>query len=185
MSFLVPDSQAAMIADIDRRLRALESAQRVGLNRVRMSWNTSSATVGTFGAWYTGPAGCAYIDDLGNTGTGYPRVTLVTGEKALVLVQGYAVNIANDPTFRTYAWYIGFGVDSATPPSSLADRYQTHGPTTEGNNYQTMVQPIVDLTPGEHTFYLTTKWEDANPAAVNLPTLSAVNNAVLVVIPID
>lgn len=182
---LLPETLATILHDFDRRIRTLESAERVGLNRIRMAWNTAAAPVGTFDAWYTGPAGAAWEDDRGNTGTGYPRVTVRTGRKALVMAQGYADNIANDAAFRTYAWALGIGVDGATPPNGQIDRYQTHGPTTEGNNYVTLIHPLLDLVQGEHTFYLTTKWYDANPGAPNLPRLDPNNTAVLAVIPLD
>ena len=182
---LQPDSLGSTIADFDRRLRTLESAGRVGLSRVRAAWNTAAAPVAVFDAWYTGPAGAAWADDQGDSGTGYPALTLRTGRRALVLAQAFAENIANDPTFKTFGWSLGIGIDGASPPSGQADRYQTHGPTSEGNNYLTLVHIFTQLEPGEHTFYLSTNWQANNPAAVNIPQLSSNNSAFLAVLPLD
>jgi hypothetical protein len=183
--FLTPETDNTLFADFDRRLRALESVASVGLHRIRLAWNVASAVVDTFDAWYTGPAGATWEDDRGNTGTGYPQVTLRTGRKVLAIVQGYAASLAYDVAFRTYSWSLAISVDGATPPDSRADRWQSHGPTTEGNHYVTLVHPVVDLEPGEHTFYLSTKWYSANPAPATPPALSASNSAILAILPLD
>lgn len=183
---LMPDQLVATIADFNRRLQILEATQRVGLNRVRYAWATNDPAgvqITTFNAWELGPVAGTWEDDQGNTGTGWPRVTVQTGRKALFITQGYAQVFANDPTYRSYVWYLG--VTGSSMPSTEDPpmwRFQTHGPTTEGNNPLLIATGRNDLTPGETTYYVTTKFADNVPAAVNQPKLA---DPFIAVIPID
>ncbi len=182
---LQPDSRDAVIADLSRRLQVLEATQRVGLSRVRLAWQTATAATSTYDpTWDSGTVGNTWADDQGATGTGFPRVSLITGRKVLVFASGTALTIANDVNYRTFAWRLGVGLDGNNPRNTRPfwSVYQTHGPTTEGNNAVQLVVAGVDLEPGEHEFKVRTKWTSTNPAAPNVPSL---DDAFLAVIPID
>lgn len=181
---LQPDTMAATLAEIDRRLNALEVASRVGLNRARYAWATGTpATTTVYDAWDYGPVGATWEDDQGNTGTGYPRVTVTHGRKCIFFVQGYAQNIANDATFKTYQWFLGAygaGIPDFLYPQMY--RLQTHGPTTEGNNTVTMLTARADMTPGTDLYAVMAQFVKTNPAAANEPKLA---ESFICVIPID
>lgn len=161
-----PDSRDDIISDLMKRVQILEATSRIGLNRIRFAWTTQAfdvARVSTLDAWESGPATAAWQDDQGNTGTGYPTLTLVTGRRALFLAMSRWYNVANEAGFiaRTFAW--GVGQDGAAPVVAPAT-YPTmalggsHGPSTEGTPKLAMVSGRADLTPGTHTFKMWGYW---------------------------
>lgn len=181
---LQPDQIASTIAAFDQRLRTLEGASRVGLNRIRYAWATGTPqTTLVYDAFDYGPVTATWQDDRGNTGTGYPRVTVAHGKKALFLVQGYAQQIANDVTFKTYQWFLGaYGVGVPSIINPLMYRFQTHGPTTEGNNTVSLITARADMVPGSYLYAVMAQFTKTNVAAANEPKLA---DPFIAVLPID
>jgi hypothetical protein len=189
MDQLQPDSDSAFRADIQRRLQALEATARIGLNRARYAWATGTPqTTLVYDAWDYGPVTATWQDDQGATGTKYPQVTVTHGRKAIFMVQGYAQMIANDATYKTYNWLLGAygagipldGGGFFTQP--YVSRFQTHGPTTEGNNAVTVVTARADLTPGTYVYKVMGLFVKNVPAAANEPKLA---DPFIAVLPID
>lgn len=180
----LPDTLGSQLDDIQRRLRALEAGQRVGLNRIRLAWSTVDAAPTVYGAYQFGPAAAQWADDRGNTGTGYPRVVLQAGTRALMFAQAYCTNLALDATFRSSQFTLSIG---ASGQSAAADpvvyRFQSHGPTTEGNQPLFLMGARSDMTPLQaSTFAVACLLENRVPAAPNLPVPSSI---VLAIVPID
>lgn len=183
---LMPESAANLLADIDRRLRILESAQRLGLNRLRMAHSYGAAVSPTvFGAYETGPAGAQYLDDQGAIGSGYPQLTMTTGSRALFIAVATINLLANNASARSRSMFFGIGADGANPgdwTNPRMYRQLVNSNADEVRTQTTVVAARTDLTPGTHTFRIHAKWSDDVPAAGTLPYLF---DAELLVIPID
>ena len=65
------------LASMDQRLRMLEGGARAGLSLLRSAWGTAAANPTVFAAYESGPTGSTWADHRGNTGTGYPSLTIV------------------------------------------------------------------------------------------------------------
>jgi hypothetical protein len=174
-------------ADIERRLSTLETASRIGLNRMRNSYATAAVDPTVFAAWESGAAGSTYADDQGNTGTGYGQVTVTTNTKVLVLFGCRVLLLgANGPgAFRSATARVGFGIDALTPDQLTAPTGQrtasNFNPSTVDNN---VVHAVIrrGLTPGSHVFKAWAFWNNDQPAAPILPRMT---DTFIAVLPID
>lgn len=181
---LLPDSHGLHLADIDRRLRALETAQRVGLNRVRAAWSTVDDYPSAFDAWDTGGALARWEDDQGATGTGFPTLTVVTGSRVLVLLNAHVASYALVGGFRSMQGNVGVGLDGVDPASIPGETWGWRtGVYNANNEHDTPITLAVvkTITPGEHTFDVQANWSDTAGAGVK-PLVSSV---VLAVMPLD
>ena len=187
--FLREDNMGATIADLDRRLRVMESTARVGLNRVRYAWSThasGAAPSSTMDAYEGGPAGSTWADDEGATGTGYPTVTLTLGSKALFLCQAIPRDIANDAAYKAGAFRFGPAPDGLTPeswgsPYPIMYGGGTHGATSEGTPRYAFIVGRNDITPGEHTVKINMRWVTQFGGAA----LPSAHDIFLAVVPIN
>lgn len=172
------------LADIERRLRNLETAPRVGLHRIRTAYATAAVDPVTFDAWESGAAGSTWADDAGNTGTGYAQLTVETGTKALVIFGCRVISLANNATYRCVTCRVGFGVNAVLPDGAIptGQRTATNNTTVPGESNVAYSLVRRGLTPGPNTFRAYAFWVTAVPGAANLPRMT---DTVLTVIPID
>lgn len=210
-----PDTMSSIVRELDRRIRILETAQRVDVSAVTSSLTTAAvATVGLsraigssslggvgpvpFGSWYKGlttAGGDTWTDTLGNTGTGYPKVTATTGHKAMFMASG-TVNVlsGNAANSKGCAASFGIGIDGGTPQAWFVAGQPypevdgaLENPTTSTLSFGSIPYSLsfirTDLTPGSHAFQLWVQFFANVPTtAPTGPTLIASN---LIVIPID
>ena len=186
---LLPRRTASDMSDFDRRLRALESAQRSGYNRLKTAWcDQTSVTLGAVNSWRSGTSESAtWTDSSGGTGTGFAAVTVETGTKVMLIASMRPGLVSTFTNYKTNLMYLGVGIDSADPAFPGAD-----GPLESIIHEQTSVDPAnvamvlstvaVDLTPGQHTFRLMAYGNNYRPAAATYPV---VQNLQLTVIPLD
>jgi hypothetical protein len=175
---LVPDSMAATIADMQRRLQVLEATPRVGLNRVRNAYATAWAVPSTFDAWEYGTAGNTWIDDQSATGTGYPQITMVTPTLVLVMMGGDFYDLGNAAGFRSARALVSIDIDGV-PNWQPMDVYNAN---VDRHSTPFHTSFVYRLTPGTHTFKMTAWWFDKTPAAGTLPIME---NASLIVLPMS
>lgn len=180
---LRPATLTAELQEIRSRLSRLESAERVGLNRIRYARATASAVPTVFAAWEQGPAGTTWVNDKGVTGTGYPTVTVETGTKVFVIANGVMANLCNTATYRSMDGYMLCGVDgSITGMGAIFKRIARNQNATGISFPMTVMGELSGLTPGTHTFSVWAFWSDDQPAAVNKPSMT---DSSILVIPID
>lgn len=173
-------------ADIERRLRVLETAPRVGLSRMRFARATAAVSPTTFGAWELGAGGSTWVDDSGTTGTGHPLVTVVTNTRAMVFFSAAFSNVGNDLTVRSSLVDFGVGIDGASPEATTAPlMYRRYFQPATGAAPQQVPLGFfafrADFGAGTHTFQVAAKWQNSVPAAATQPLMS---EAFVCVIPI-
>lgn len=183
--FLTPDSQTAAFSDLERRVRALESAQRVGLNRVRAAWSTFDDYPTVWGVWDS-VCGAArrWQDDQGTTGTGHPVLTVTTGTRVLMLLNAYVAQYGATGGFRSAQGNVGVGLDGVDPASIPGDTWGWRTAFYNLNDEHdgpAVLATVKTVTPGEHTFQVYTNWVDTAGAGVK-PLVSSI---VLTIIPLD
>jgi hypothetical protein len=178
---LVPDSMAATIADMQRRLQVLEATSRVGFNRTRNAYALYTGTVATtFGVYEYGPAGSTYVDDTNTIAAGYPQLTMRTGTLVKVDFAAQIEGLATAASFRSNHVRFGISLDGAEPdfPGTSTECFNAAALQVDTTQSYTCVYR---LAPGVHTFRFGCRWDDVNPAG-SAPRCSA---ASLVVSPIS
>lgn len=188
--YLTPESDATTLADIDRRLKALETTQRVGLSRMRSAWGDDvSYTLTATNTWLDGTAeGATWTDDQGNTGSGFPEVTVTTGRRVLIVATARANKVSALATNKSNLMRIGVSIDGDTPASAstsgAAATYATlEVPGNDAvNGHVTLITQRVDLEPGEHTIALQAFANNYRPGASDYAEVLEVQ---LTVIPLD
>lgn len=161
------------LAEIERRLRVLETAPRVGLSGLRSVWQTAGASPTTFGAtWETGAVGNTWTDDTGQTGTGYPTITLTLGARYMIFWSARPLGIAAAAGYRSASVLLTVGIDGVFNPTLPSPRRQF-----ANSNVLPVDLPIAaivarSITPGSHTFQIAAQWANDVPAAGGLPTLT-------------
>ena len=175
---LQPDQLASMFADMDRRLRVLESTQRVGLNQLRFCTSTGSAAPTTFGAGEYGTAGNTWVDDTGATGTGYPTISMRTPNKVLVLVGYRPINLATAATFRTFSVQVNVRIDATA--GYLNRQISQYATTNMDAPY--VSAGVIAVGAGVHSFTIGAAWDNTVPAAATQPQLT---DAYLIVLPLS
>lgn len=159
-------------AELDRRLRTLEAAPRVGLAGLRSVWQTAGVSPAVFGTYEAGVAGNTWRDDTGATGTGYPTITLTTGRRYMIFWSARPISIANAAAYRSMAVELSVQVDGVNvPPLPNARRQFTN---LNASTVDVPLSAIVtrEITPGQHTFRMVASWTNDQPAAAILPTLT-------------
>lgn len=167
---LMPEDQATLLASIDRRLKALEVASRVGLSQLRWCQATASVSPSVYGSNQYGIAGDTWLNDRGQTGTGYPTLTLVTPAKVLMFVGCVPTDIGNAAGFRSKSVRVQVKIDAAEGYLQR-DYYQAN---IERMTFPIMMMsvPLPALTAGvSHTFTIGANFENTNPAAGTTPRL--------------
>jgi hypothetical protein len=182
-----PDNLATILAEFDNRLKVLENTPRVGLNRVRHARLTAGALATTFNTYEFGPVGTTWADDQSNTGTGYPQLTLTTGQRALFMLTATPWNIGNDAgtTWKAQQAYVGVADTTGDPGSWTNPRmYAFHEQDNAKIAPTTICLAVVrtDLTPGPHTFRVGAFWTVTAPSAPTSPQLLDIS---LIVLPLD
>ncbi len=174
------------MADLQRRVLALETAQRVGINRVVTSWGTASVSPTTFGADEYGAAGTTWGSSDGTSGTGYPTVSIRLTAAALIIMNGRASQLAEDAGvfFRSNSVTFGVSVDGAA--LSAGGYPDLRRQVANINPFQLSmpftIAVMKSFAAGVHTFQVGASWSNTYPAAPVQPLLSDVT---LTVIPID
>lgn len=183
---LQPDAMAATIADLNRRLQILEATSRVGLSGVRTAWQTATAATTVLDAYESGPAGAAWQDDQGNTGTGYPVLTITNmPARAWLLWECRPANIGFTPaaTYRSVQAQPVLAINGAAITSAPSNRrgYSNFG---DGQSRApVMGSAIRTFTAGaSYTFQMQVKWDDTVPANPTMPTLT---DAQIIVLPLS
>lgn len=184
--YLTPESDATTLADFDRRLKALETTQRVGLSRTRSAQSTTDDYPSAYDAWdATGGATREWSDDQGNEGTGYPVVTVVTGTRVLILLSAKVSSYSAGGGFRSYQGALGVGIDGGTPADHVGDVFGwqmgVYNATASELQHPTAIAIVKEVTPGEHEFAVWSRWAD-NTGSGTQPLWSSVQ---LTVIPLD
>ena len=174
-------------AEIERRLRVLETAPRVGLSRMRFARATAAVAPTTFGSWENGAAGATWIDDTGATGTGHPSITVTTNTRALVFFSAAFSNVGSDVGTRTALVDFGVGINGSNPEVTTAPlmyrRYFQPAQTAASQQLPLGFFAFrADFGAGSHTFQVSAKWQDSVPAASLQPLMA---DAFVCVIPID
>jgi hypothetical protein len=166
-------------AEIERRLRVLETAPRVGLSGLRSAWQTAAASPSSFGAFEAGPVAATWTDDQGNTGTGYPTLTVTTGTRYLLLWSARPSGLATAAAYRSASVEISVQIDGVSVPA-LPNALRTVQQLA-ATEFNAPASAIVARTavPGAHTFGLVARWANSQPAGLTLPTLTEVHLAVL------
>lgn len=175
---LMPDGMAATIADLNRRLQILETAQRVGLNQLRYVRSTAAASPTTYDAAEYGAAGNTWLDDQGNTGTGYPTINMTTPSRALLMIGYRPVDVGNAAGFKSHTVQVFVSIDSA---GAYINR-QYYQANIDRNYVPVFSAGVIELTPGDHTFQIGANWLLVNPAGGTAPLLS---DAYMVVLPLS
>ncbi len=175
---LQPDNRDSVIADLERRLRVLESAQRVGLNQLRFVRSTAAASPTTYGSAEYGVAGNTWEDDQGNTGTGYPTIQMATPSKALLMIGYRPVDVGNAAGFKSHTVQVFVSIDGA---GAYVNR-QYYQANIDRNYVPVFSAGVIDLTPGDHTFQIGANWLLVNPGGGTAPLLS---DAYMIVLPLS
>ena len=176
-----PDGLGLMYADLERRLRDLENAPRVGLNLLRAAWGTAAADPSTFGAFEYGTVGNTWADDKGAVGTGYPTITLVCPARILIIASARPLDVASlAATYRCAGGEFGVAIDGVALGLGQPNIKRAFG---NGNNLPVNM-PMISvatrtITPGSHTFAMVAFWNDSAPAALQFPRLTDTFLAIL------
>lgn len=167
---LLPEDLPGVLADLQRQIRDLQVAQRVGLNQMRWCQATASAAPSVYGSVQYGVAGDTWLDDLGQTGTGYPTLTMVTSAKVLMFVGCLPTDVGNAAGFRSNSVTVSVKIDGN--PGYLQRGYYQANIDRMYVPIMMMSVPLPALTPGvSHTFTIGANWANTNPAAGTLPRL--------------
>jgi hypothetical protein len=106
------------LASLDERLRLLEGGQRVGLSGPRAAWGVTVANTTVLNAYDPGPAAATWEDDLGNTGTGYPSITVENCPSRYMLFwSARTSNLINAAGYRCNAAIITIAIDGVDVPA--------------------------------------------------------------------
>lgn len=169
---LAPDTFAANLADMDRRLRIMEATARTGLGGVRTAWATAAANPTSYGVLETGPVAATWEDDRGVTGTGYPTLTMTMPARALIVWMARPIGLASAATYRSAAVTVRI---SFTPTVAT---YPTIARAVANGNALPVDVAVVGgaiktFTAGtSYTLTMAATWNNDFPAAANLPTLT-------------
>ena len=166
-----PDTLDSRFKDIEQRLHILETSARTGLSFLRWCKSTASAPPAVFGTNEYGTAGNTWVDDAGQTGTGYPTITMRVPNRFLVIATYRAYDVANNAAYRSKSVQVNVKIDSS---AGYLNREVYQGNAAE------MDVPVVaievlgsgDPATGLHTFTLGATWDDTYPAAGTLPQLA-------------
>lgn len=173
------------MADLQRRVLALETVQRVGINRVITAWGTASASPTVFGAAEYGAAGTTWESSDGSSGTGYAQVTIDVRSSVLIIVGGRMSSIGWDSgvAWRSQGGTVGVETDGLFGTGGYPDiRRQILNRNPEYITAAVSIVVTKTFTPGIRTFRVGANWQNDFPAAPVQPLLSDVT---LTVIPID
>lgn len=167
---LMPETAASTLADIDRRLRALEGAQRVGLSRIVQVYS------GLITA--TGPG------DIGVPLSG-PSVDVVLGTSALIMIHGDVENIgttaAHHASSATVAGEVTPSPLTGVGSASLGTAGVVLTPEiTQNGNFHRFTTPFL---PGEYSI-TPTIWFTTNVAASS-PTILPAGWCQVIIVPLD
>ena len=160
------------MAELERRVRVLEAAPRVGLAGLRSVWQTAGVSPTVFGAFEAGVAGNTWTDDTGTSGAGYPTITLVTGRRYMIFWSARPIGMAASAAYRSASVQISVRIDGVdAPPQPRALRQFANGNAAP---VDVALSTIVarEITPGQHTFTVVARWANDQPAALGLPTLT-------------
>jgi hypothetical protein len=180
-------ADARVLADIERRLRTLETAPRVGLHRLRYAYATAAVDPTVYGAWESGAAGSTWRDDRGVDGTGYAQVTVETNTKALVFFGCRVIELGANAgvTWKTSVAVVGVNQDGVVPSSTAAPTLQrvAFNPLA-GAPFQNISYTAIrtGLTPGQHVFTAQAFWQLDFAGA---PTAPRMTDTFLGVLPIN
>jgi len=193
-----PDTLSSIVRELERRIRILETAQRVNAPAVTSSLTTAAVSAAGVGRIlsshstnvvalappvmdaYTTGGFETWIDDNGNTGSGYAKVTVTTGSRALIIVTCNPAQMANAATFVCDSMLFGAVVNAeVTVPQAIGPLINT---SLEVDVPMIWTRVRNDLTPGSNTFKVIAKFFTLNGAAAITPRMSATN---ITVIPID
>lgn len=160
-------------AELDRRLRTLEAAPRVGLAGLRSVWQTAGVSPAVFGATFeAGVAGNTWTDDTGATGTGYPTITLTTGRRYMIFWSARPIGLAASAAYRSASVEISVRIDGVDSPPLPSPRRQFANSNAAPVDVALSTIVAREITPGQHTFTVVARWANDQPAAPNLPTLT-------------
>lgn len=168
------------LASVDQRLRMLEGGSRTGLSGLRSAWMTQFAEHTVFDAWDSGPVAALWADDLGNTGTGYPTLTVANCPTRYLIMYSVRVQtFARGLPFRSEALQMTVSINGNDTPS-LPNAYATFA-NQNANLVAATISKIAarDEPPGTKTFQLRTWCFDNVPAGVARPTLADIYLGVL------
>lgn len=179
---LQPESLASVIADIDRRLRNIETTSRLGIAGLRAVWQTAGASPTVFGSFETGTVGNTWADDAGATGTGYPTLTLTTGRRYMLLWSARPIGIATAATYKSASALVSVRIDGVDNPPLPSPRRQFANGNAAPVDAPLSAIVVRQITPGTHTFQVSANWSNDQPAAPNLPTLT---DTFLAIIPLS
>lgn len=189
---LMPDTFARTLSDFDRRLRNLEGASRVGLYGVRNAWLTATAAVTTFGSFESGPAGTTWQDDKGNTGTGYPQLTITNmPSRAWVVWEARPADVGGTPlaTYKCNSAQFCLAINGLTDFTTLPG-----GQYPKSNRQYSNVDSGLDrslifasamrqFTSGQtYTFQMQANWFNSVPGNPTAPTLT---DCQIIVVPLS
>ena len=180
-------ADARVLADIERRLRTLETAPRVGLHRLRYAYATAAVDPAVYGAWESGAAGSTWRDDRGTNGAGYGQVTVETNTKALLFFGCRVMELGADAgvTWKSSFAIVGVNQDGVAPSSTFAPTLQrlVYNPLA-GAGFQNISYVAIrtGLTPGQHVFAAQAFWQLDFAGA---PTAPRMTDTFLGVLPID
>lgn len=183
---LRPATLLTELQEIRSRLARIEMVERVGLNRIRFARATASVDPSSFGAWEQGPAGSTWIDDKGNTGTGYPRLEVDIRHKAMIFFGAGIQDVAAGGSWRSQLVDFGVGINGHDPeyygPPVMYRRWNNQGTAR-------VEVPVgffilrTDFTPNPaKQFAVWARWQDSAPSATDLPRMI---DSFLCVLPID
>lgn len=174
------------MADLQRRVLALETTARVGINRAITAWGTASVSPTAFATSEFGAVGSTWSSSAGTSGTGYPKVQIRLTNYALIIANGRVSQLADDAGvfFRSNSVEVGVGWNGG---GVGADGYPDIRRQILNLNPLEIAFPfsiavMKSYPPGLWNFQVGAIWSNTYPAAVVQPLLSDVT---LTVIPID
>jgi hypothetical protein len=135
------------------------------LSGLRSVWQTAGAVPTTFGVLETGTAANTWTDDTGQTGTGYPTITLTLGARYMIFWSARPIGVANAAGYRSKSVLLSVGIDGQFNPPlpSPCRQFAQQGVLP----VEMPIAAIVarSITPGQHTFQIGATWGDDVPAA--------------------
>lgn len=183
---LRPNTLQTELQEIRSRLARMETAQRVGLNRIRFARATAAVDPTTFGSWEQGAAGTTWIDDRGNTGSGYPQLTVDIHRKALVFFGAGIQNVAHLSPYRSELVDFGVGINGHDPEYYGAPIMYRRWWNPNSVPIEVPVGFFIlrnDFTPNpSKQFAVWARWQNSVPAG---PTLPRMIDSFVCIVPID